>query len=83
MDSEEENNFRIISRDFKGKVKLMKKIPLEDLEKMFSEYYDEGIKNYLKVEKKRHPNKKEKEILIEMYNLSEKLKGKRHLKWVS
>lgn len=80
MDSQEENNFRIISRDFKGKVELMKKIPLEDLEKMFSEYYDEGIKSYLKVEKKRHPNKKKKEILIEMYNLSEKLKGKRHLK---
>ncbi|MHA1147463.1 MAG: hypothetical protein ACTSR8_04395 [Promethearchaeota archaeon] len=72
--------YRKISRDFKEKVELMKKTPLIDLEKMFSYYYDEGLSTYLRVEMERHPDMTEKEILIEMYKLSEKLKGKMHIK---
>ena len=71
---------RKISRDFKSKVELTKKTPLPILERMLCEYYDEGIKTFIKTEKKKHPEMSEKEILIRMYRLSEKLKGKMHVK---
>ncbi len=80
MKSEISKQFRKISRDFKGKVALMEKTPLEDLEKMVSEYYDEGITTFIRIEKNKNPDMTEKEILIEMYKLSEKLKGKKHIK---
>ena len=80
MRTDSEIEYRKISRDFRGKVELMKKTPLKDLEIMFSEYYDEAIENYIRTEKKKHPNMTEKEILIGMYELSEKLKGKMHVK---
>ncbi len=80
MRTEKDKTYRKISRDFRGKVELMRKIPLKDLEQMFSEYYDECIENYLRCEKKKHPNMTDKEILIGMYELSEKLKGKMHVK---
>ena len=37
MATEKDKEIRNISRDFKGKVKLMEKTPLRDLDKMFSE----------------------------------------------
>ena len=80
MKTETNKQFRKISRDFKGKVELMKKTPLVDLEKMFSEYYDEGIATFIGIEKKIYPDMTEKEILVKMYKLSEKLKGKMHIK---
>lgn len=80
MKTKEEKEHRKFSRDFKGKVELTKKTPLSDLEEMFSEYYDESIELYLRIEKEKHPNTSEKEILIGMYKLSEKLKGKMHIK---
>jgi hypothetical protein len=80
MNTETDIQFRKISRDFKAKVEFMKKTPLEDFEKMISEYYDEGIATYLRIEKEKHPDMTEKEILVERYKLREKLKWKRHLK---
>jgi len=80
MTTEKDKEVRKISRDFKGKVKLMEKTPLRDLDKMFSEYYDEGIERYIRDEKLKHPNMTEKEILIEMYKFSEKLKGRKYKK---
>jgi len=80
MKTEKKKDLRKISRDFKGRVELMKKISLKNLEKMFSEYYDEGIDSYIRIEKQNNPNLSEKEILIGMYKLSEKLKGRRHVK---
>ena len=80
MKTETHKQFRKISRDFKGKVELMKKTPLIDLENMFSEYYDEGIATFIRIEKSEHPDMTEKEILVKMYKLSEKLKGKMHIK---
>jgi len=69
--------YRKISRDFKAKVKLTEETPLEDLEKLFVELYDFGLENYIKTERERHPQKSEKEIIIEMYQLREKLKGRK------
>ena len=80
MKTKEEREHRKLSRDFKGKVELAKKTPLSDLEEMFSEYYDECIEFYLRIEKEKHPNISEKEILIGMHKLSDKLKGKKHNK---
>ena len=78
MTTEKDKEVRKVSRDFKGKVKLVEKTPLRDLDKMFSEYYDESIEWYIREEKAKHPNMSEKEILIEMYKFSEKLKGRKH-----
>ncbi len=68
---------RKIARDFLGKVEMAKRTPLKVLEKMFIELYDEGIKTYIRKEKEKYPEKSRKQILIEMYALSERLKGRR------
>ncbi len=78
MNPTDRRHSRKISRDFKGKIELMDKIPLRDLEGMLSEFYDEGINTFLRTEKLRHPELTEKEILVKMIELSEKLKGKKH-----
>ncbi|HEY0090310.1 MAG TPA: hypothetical protein VGB37_15785 [Candidatus Lokiarchaeia archaeon] len=75
MRSEENRKFRKISRDFKGKLELMKRTPLEDLEEIFLEMYELGLKDYIRVEKKRYPNKTRKEIILDMYKLHDKIKN--------
>lgn len=77
MRTDSEIEYRKISRDFKGKIKLTERTPLRKLEKLFIEMYDFGLMNYLKIEKERHPLKSRKEIIIEMYKLREKLKGRK------
>jgi hypothetical protein len=79
MTSNSKKENRKIARDFLGKVKMAEKTPLKVLERMFIEIYDEAIRTYIINEKKKNPHKSQKEILIEMYKLSERLKGrKRH-----
>jgi len=77
MDEIPITQYRKLVRNFKGRVELTKKTPLKDLENMLIEIYDYGIKDYIRIEKKMHPNKSRKEILIEMYKLREKLKGRK------
>ena len=77
MDEIPITQYRKFIRDFKGRVELMKKTPLNDLENMLIEIYDYGIKDYIRTEREMHPNKSRKEILIEMYKLREKLKGRK------
>lgn len=77
MKTETDKNYRKIVRNFKARVKLMEKTPLKDLEKMFIEMYDYGIQDYIRTEKLMYPDKNTKEIVIEMYKLREKLKGRK------
>ncbi len=72
-----EKKYRKISRDFKNQVELAKRTPVEILEKMLVELHDFYIQNYMKTEREKHPEKSRKEILIEMYQLREKLKGRK------
>lgn len=67
-------------RDFKAKVELAERTPQEVLETMLSEYYEEGIKTFIATERKRNPELSDKEILIKMFKLHDKLKGTRNRK---
>ncbi len=78
MRTDLDKKFRKISRDFKGKVELTNKTPIEYLEKMFVEMYDFNLQYYIDTERKLHPKKSRKEILIEMYKLKERLKGRKY-----
>jgi len=71
-------NYRKKVRNFKGRVDLMTKTPLKDLEKMFIEVYDFGIQDYIKYEKEMQPDKSDKEIIINMYKIREKIKGRKN-----
>ncbi len=77
MDEIPITQYRKLVRNFKGRVELTKKTPLKDLENMLIEIYDYGIKDYIRTEREMHPDKSRKEILIEMYKLREKLKGRK------
>ncbi|MGV9202663.1 MAG: hypothetical protein ACOC44_01415 [Promethearchaeia archaeon] len=57
-------------------MKLTEQTSQRKLEKMFVELYDFGVNSYLKTEKKRFPEKSTKEIIIDMYKLSDKLKSR-------
>jgi len=62
-------------RDFEGRIKLMKKTPLVDLEEMFLELYEYNLQNYIKQEKEKNPKKTRKEIIVQMYKLHDRLKN--------
>ena len=55
----------------------MNKTPLEKLEAIFLELYKLGIKDYIEIEKKKHPNKSRKEIIIDMYKFHDKMKRRK------
>jgi hypothetical protein len=69
---------RKFHRDFKWKVKMANITSLHILEQMFRELFDENLNTFIKTEKERYPELTEKEILINMYLLSEKLKGRKN-----
>ncbi len=75
MSSEEDLKFRKNARDFKGRIERMKHTPIEVLESMFLELYNYGIKEFIRKEMERYPNKSRKEIIIDMYKMHDKLKG--------
>ena len=75
-----ETSLRKFHRDFKGKVSMMKNTPLDVLEQMFRECYDESIELFIRTEKEKDPTASEKEILIKLYSISEKLKGRKYIK---
>lgn len=76
MRSESHYKARKKARDFKGRIELMKTTNLEEIESLFLEIYDLGLKDFLQKEKYRHPNKTQKQIIIDMYKLHDKLRGK-------
>ena len=67
-------NYRRLARDFKGRIKLMKETPLENIESLFLEVYELGLQDYIRNEKKRFLNKTRKEIILDMYKLHDKLR---------
>lgn len=75
MTSELNNNFRKITRDFKGRIELMKKTELKKIESIFLEIYELGLQDYIQKEKERYPDKTHKEIIINMYQFHDKLRG--------
>jgi len=77
MTSESNNNFRKIARDFKGRIELMRKTELKKIESIFLEIYELGLQDYIQKEKERYPNKTHKEIIINMYQFHDKLRGRK------
>jgi len=67
--------FRKQMRDFEGRIALMKKTPIEELEEMFLELYEYNLQEYIKQESKKNPGKKRKDIIIDMYKLHDRLKN--------
>ena len=55
----------------------MNRRSLEISESIFLELHEFGLQEYLKVEKEKHPDKTRKEIILGMYKLHDRLKGKR------
>ena len=78
MSPKTERMFRKKVRDFKGHIQMMNKTPLKDLENLFLEIHENALQDYITTERKRNPQKSRKEIIIEMYQLHDKLKGKRN-----
>lgn len=74
MTSEPNKNFRKIARDFKGRIELMKKIPIEISISLFFELCNFNLNNYIKTEKKRFPNKTIKDIIMEKHKIEKKIK---------
>jgi len=74
MPETNDNNYRKIVRNFKGRMEFMNKTPTEDAVKIFFEICDLGINNYIRIEKERFPNKSIKEIVLEMHQYHEKKK---------
>jgi len=74
MPETNEDKYRKIVRNFKGRMEFMNKTPTEDAVKIFFEICDLGINNYIRIEKERFPNKSIKEIVLEMHQYYEKKK---------
>ena len=64
MPETNDNNYRKIVRNFKGRMEFMNKTPTKDAVKIFFEI----------CEKERFPNKSIKEIVLEMHKFHEKIK---------
>lgn len=77
MTCDSNTDFRKIARDFKGRIKLMQKTELKKIESIFLEIYELGLQDYIQKEKKRYPDKSRKEIIIDMYQFHDKLRGRR------
>jgi len=75
MRTNKDRNFRKTARDFKGRVERMKHTPIQVLETMFLELYNFGLGEFIKVERERHPEKTRREIILDMYNLHDRLKN--------
>ena len=55
----------------------MKKTSKEEAMQIFFEMCDFGLENYISVEMKRFPDKSIKQIIIEMHDRREKLRGRK------
>ena len=77
MTTDNNKNYRKLSRNFKNKIKLIEKIPLEDNISLFFEICDLNLNNYIDTEQKRFPEKSIKEIIIEMHKKRVNLRRRR------
>jgi len=77
MTSESNTQFRKITRDFKGRLELMKKTDLKKIESIFLEIYELGLQDYIQKEKERYPDKTRKELIIKMYQFHDRLRGRK------
>jgi len=76
MASELNKNYRKKTRDFKGRIELMKKIPKETSISLFFELCNFNLNNYIKTEKERYPNKSIKDIITKTFKINKKIKEK-------
>ncbi len=70
-------NYRKISRDFKRKIELMNKIPVEDSINLFFEMCNINLESYIKVEMQRFPTKSTKEIVLSMHEKRDLIKRRK------
>ncbi len=77
MTSKSNTKFRKITRDFNGRIELMKKTDLKKIESIFLEIYELGLQDYIQKEKERYPGKTHKEIIINMYQFHDRLRGRK------
>jgi hypothetical protein len=77
MSSNSKIEARKIKRDFKGRIELMNKTALKKVESLFLELYELGLQEYLRREKEKYPNKSHKEIIIQMYQFHDKIRGRK------
>ncbi len=68
---------RKAARDFKGRIELMKKETLESVESLFLELFELGLNDFIQKEKEKYPDKTHKEIIIEMYQFHDRLRGRK------
>jgi len=78
MTSNSKIKIRKTIRDFKGRIELMNKTDLKKVESLFLELYELGLQDYLRREKENHPEKSHKEIILQMYQFHDKLRGKKN-----
>ena len=78
MTSDSKIKIRKTIRDFKGRIELMNKTDLKKVESLFLELYELGLQDYLRIEKEKYPEKSHKEIIIQMYQFHDKLRGKKN-----
>ncbi|NVM38562.1 MAG: hypothetical protein HWN81_23430 [Candidatus Lokiarchaeota archaeon] len=76
MSSDQNIIFRKIARDFKGRVELTKKLPIETSISLFFELCNFNLNNYIKTEIERYPNKSMKDIIINMYKINKIIERK-------
>lgn len=77
MSSEFDENFRKKARNFKGRIELMKKTKLERIESLFLEIFELGLKDFIRREKMKNPDKNFKDIIIDMYHFHDKVRGRK------
>jgi len=77
MTTDNNRNYRKLSRGFKNKIKLIDRVPIEDTINLFFEICDLNLNNYIDIEQKRFPEKSIKKIIIEMHRKRINLKRRR------
>jgi hypothetical protein len=55
----------------------MKKTDLKKIESIFLEVYELGLQYYIQKETERYPEKSYKEIILDMYQFRDKLRGRK------
>jgi hypothetical protein len=77
MQDNSKRELRKLARDFKGKIELMKRTPIEKIEANFLELHEMSLREYIEREKARFPEKSRKEIIIGMHKRHDKLRGRK------
>lgn len=77
MEGYSKRELRKIARDFKGKIELMKRTPIEQIEANFLEMHELILQEYIKREQAKFPEKTRKQIIIKMYNQHDKMKSRK------